>query len=164
MEFSTVGTVVTRAAIENVEDLFAVRRGILSPGEVRRVEVSDAVVDTGATLLSLPRRLIAQLGLELLRRRRARTTAGLREFGVYGTVQLTVEDRDCRVDVAEIPDDCPVLIGQVPLELLDLVVDPVGQRLIGNPEHGGEQMIDLFCSCRSAKKSGGWPSCWCGRK
>jgi hypothetical protein len=27
---------------------------------------------------------------------------------------------------------------------LDFVVDPVGQRLIGNPDHGGEQMIDIF--------------------
>ena len=40
--------------------------------------------------------------------------------------------------------DCPLLIGQVPLELLDFVVDPVGQKLIGNPDHGGEQMIDLL--------------------
>ena len=61
-----------------------------------------------------------------------------------GTVQLTVQGRDCRVDAAEIPDSCPVLIGQVPLELLDFVVDPVGRRLIGNPEHGGEHMFDLF--------------------
>ncbi len=66
------------------------------------------------------------------------------EFGVFSLVQLTVEGRDCRVDVAELPDDCPVLIGQIPLESLDFVVDPVGQRLIGNPEHGGEHMIDLF--------------------
>ena len=40
--------------------------------------------------------------------------------------------------------DCPVLIGQVPLELLDFVVDPKGRRLIGNPEHGGEQMIEMY--------------------
>jgi hypothetical protein len=30
------------------------------------------------------------------------------------------------------------------LELLDFVVDPVGQRLIGNPDRGGQQMIDMF--------------------
>jgi hypothetical protein len=30
------------------------------------------------------------------------------------------------------------------LELLDYVVDPVGGRLIGNPDHGGEHMMDLF--------------------
>ncbi len=42
------------------------------------------------------------------------------------------------------PDECPVLIGQIPLEALDFLVDPIGQRLIGNPEHGGEQMIEMF--------------------
>jgi hypothetical protein len=44
----------------------------------------------------------------------------------------------------EVPEDCPVLIGQVPLELLDLVVDPAGQQLIGNPAHGGEQVLELY--------------------
>jgi hypothetical protein len=39
---------------------------------------------------------------------------------------------------------CPVLIGQLPLESLDFVVDPIGRRLIGNPDHGGEHMMDLL--------------------
>ena len=55
-----------------------------------------------------------------------------------------MQNRDCIVEVAEIPDECPVLIGQIPLELLDFVVDPIGGKLIGNPDHGGEQMIDMF--------------------
>ena len=42
---------------------------------------------------------------------------------IYGTVRLTVQGRDCPTDVTELPDDCPVLIGQIPLELLDFVVD-----------------------------------------
>ena len=44
----------------------------------------------------------------------------------------------------ELPDDCPVLIGQIPLELLDFVVDPVRQQLIGNPEHGGEHILEIY--------------------
>ena len=48
------------------------------------------------------------------------------------------------VRVVEADDRCPVLIGQVPLELLDFLVDPVGQRLIGNPAHGGEHMIEVL--------------------
>jgi hypothetical protein len=59
-------------------------------------------------------------------------------------VRLTVQERDCLVEVAELPDECPGLIGQIPLEALDVVVDPVGQKLVGNPDHGGEQMIDMF--------------------
>jgi hypothetical protein len=52
--------------------------------------------------------------------------------------------RDCTSDVTELPDDCPVLIGQIPLEALDFVVDPLAQRLIGNPAHGGEQIIEIY--------------------
>ena len=62
----------------------------------------------------------------------------------YDAVKLTVQGRDCTIDVAAIDDNCPVLIGQVPLELLDFVVDPKGQKLIGNPAHGGEFMIGMF--------------------
>jgi hypothetical protein len=36
------------------------------------------------------------------------------------------------------------LFGQVPLEVLDLVVDSRKQRLIPNPEHGGEQMTEEY--------------------
>ena len=61
-----------------------------------------------------------------------------------GAVRLTVQSHDCTVDVSELPDECPVLIGQVPLELLDFVVDPAGQRLLGNPAHGGEQMLEIY--------------------
>jgi hypothetical protein len=48
------------------------------------------------------------------------------------------------VDVTELPDDRPVLIGQIPLDALDFVVDPVGQRLTGNPAHGGERMVEIY--------------------
>jgi hypothetical protein len=46
--------------------------------------------------------------------------------------------------VAEVPDNIPVLVGQIPLEHLDLVIDLRGGRLIGNPAHGGEQMFELY--------------------
>ncbi len=48
------------------------------------------------------------------------------------------------VDTMEVPDDVPVLIGQIPLEMLDLVVDLPGRRLIGNPAHGGEHILELL--------------------
>jgi predicted aspartyl protease len=144
MEIMTMGKVVVSARIENLQDTYEAEKGVLSAADVRSVEVSDALVDTGATMLSIPRRLIAKLGLTRRRTRTARTAAGVVSFGIYGAVRLTIQGRDCIVEAAEIPDECPVLIGQIPLEGLDFVVDPVGQRLIGNPEHGGEQMIDMF--------------------
>jgi len=144
MGSQTMGRVVVAATVENLDDLGSLRRGLLRPDQVRRVEVPDALVDTGATMLSMPKRLVQQLGLSPLRTRPVRTSSGTRVAQVYGTVRLTIQGRDCPSDVVEVPDDCPVLVGQVPLELMDFVVDPSGQRLIGNPAHGGEQVVELY--------------------
>jgi predicted aspartyl protease len=103
--------------------------------------VSDALVDTGATLLSLPSRLIRQLGLNEQYRRRVTSSVGIAEAGVYDAVRLTIQGRSCTMDVMEVPDDVPVLIGQLPLEHLDFVIDPRSRTLVGNPAHGGEHMF-----------------------
>lgn len=139
-----MGNVLVSAKIENLKDLFDADRGMIPTDRARFVEVDDALVDTGASTLSLPKRLIGQLGLSPGQTRTARTSAGSVTLQMYGTVRLTIQDRDWVGDVVEIPDDCPVLIGQLPLESLDYVVDPVGQRLIGNPAHGGEHIIELY--------------------
>ena len=143
MEIAAMGKVLVAARIENLDDLFGVRKGQLSEAQVRRVEVSDALIDTGATGLLVPKRWIAQLGLDPVRLRPSRTIHGPVPLQIYRAVRLTIEGRDCISDVAEIPDEFPVVIGQVPLELMDWVVDPKGQRLIGNPEHGGEHVIEV---------------------
>ena len=139
-----MGKVLVTAHLENLEDLYKAAQGTLPVEQVRAVDVTDALIDTGATGLLLPRRLNAQLGLSVLRTRPARTSAGQVEVPIYRAVRLTVQGRDCISDVGEIGDEFPVVIGQVPLELMDWVFDPKRQRLIGNPEHGGEQMIDIL--------------------
>jgi predicted aspartyl protease len=144
METATMGRVVVAAKIENMQDLFRVAQGQLRAEEVRSVEVSDALVDTGASTLALPRKLIAQLGLTPFESKRTRSATGTGAAQMYGIVQLTIQGRMWRGDAIEVADDCPVLIGQIPLEALDFVVDPKTQRLIGNPEHGGEHIIELY--------------------
>ena len=51
METATVGKVFVKAKIENSYDLESVSRGLLTDDQVRRLEVDDARVDTGATYL-----------------------------------------------------------------------------------------------------------------
>jgi predicted aspartyl protease len=144
MGMETMGKVPVAATLENVVDLYLAKRGAISQEDVRRIDVAEALVDTGAATLAMPGEMIRQLGLEPLRTRQARTTAGVMTFNVFGAARLTIQGRDCTVDVTELPDDCPVLIGQVPLELLDFIVDPAKRRLIGNPEHGGEDMLEMY--------------------
>ncbi len=144
MGTDTMGRVLVEATFENREELWAVERALISPDQVRRVTVADAFVDTGATYLSMPTRLIRQLGLRKVDTRRVRSARGISEADLYESVRLTIQGRTCRMDVLEVPDDVPVLIGQLPLEDLDFVVDLQSRSLIGNPAHGGEQMYELY--------------------
>ena len=139
-----MGKVYVKAKLENLADVMKVLDGEMADENVRFLQVDEALIDTGATMLSLPRRLIQSLGLRRRRTRIGRTTGGAVSFDIYQPVLLTIQERDCVIEVAEVPDDCPPLIGQIPLEMLDFVVDPAGQKLIGNPEHGGEHMIELY--------------------
>lgn len=144
MGTETMGKVLVSARIENLDDLFRVEKGAITADQVRRVEVADALVDTDATGLLLPKKLIQQLGLRPFRVRSSRGLGGSLDIQIYNAVRLTIQGRDCQLDVGEIGDEFPVLIGQIPLEMLDWVVDPVGQKLIGNPEHGGQHVVEIF--------------------
>lgn len=144
MEPEPVGRVLTEAKIENLEDLWAVKRGLQTSDQARSVTVTDALVDTGATLLSPPTSLINRLGLAKVSSERVRSSLGISEASIYEAVHLSIGGRNCTMDVMEVPDDVPVLVGQLPLEHLDFVVDLRSRTLIGNPAHGGEHVYELY--------------------
>ena len=139
-----MGKVIVTALIENLDDLTSERFGTIPSEQVRKVEVTDALVDSGATGLLMPKRLIAQLGLVPLRTRNAKTVGGIVSMQVYRAARLTVQGRDCILDVTEVGDELPVRIGKIPVHDMDWVIDMQGQKLIGNPAHGGEQMIEMY--------------------
>jgi predicted aspartyl protease len=144
MDIADMGRVFSSATIENLMDLWAAKKGLIGEDEVRRLEIDDALVDSGATLLSIPTRLIRELGLERTGNKRVASSLGPGSANLYSAVRLTIQGRSCTMDVMEVPDDVPVLIGQLPLEHLDFVVDMRQHALIGNPAHGGEHVYELL--------------------
>lgn len=139
-----MGRVTVQVKLENLEDVFRARRGDATASEIRSVTIEDALVDTGCTTVGLQSRVIKQLGLTPLRQKQVFGAIGKGITTVYGTVRLTIMDRDYPTDVFEVPDEIPNLIGQIPLEQLDFVVDPVNQQLIGNPRHGGLHILEAY--------------------
>jgi len=144
MELQAMRHVLTEATIENLADLYEAERRIRAPDQVRSLVLMDALVGTETTTLALPTRFIRQLGLKKVSKGRASPYAGAHRGNVCEPVRLTIQGRFCSVDVIEVPDDPPVLIGQIPLVMLDLVVDVRGRRLTGNPAHGGEHVLELY--------------------
>jgi len=141
MQITVRGNVLTAARIENLGDVLNVMRRFFKAELVRAVEVSDALIAPNTSCFALPARIVNELKLQRRGTRKARTADGFTFFGIYEPVRLTVLDRECCVDVIKVPDGCPVLIGELPLKLLDLAI--VDGKLVGEPEHDGHPMVDI---------------------
>lgn len=144
METTDMGRVLTEATIYNLHDLFEAQIGRMAPDQVRKIVVPNALVDTGATTLALTPSLIQTLGLTKRGEKRTITAGGLANVNLYDAVRVEIMGRDASVDPIEVPEGNPVLIGQIPLEMMDWVVDMRDHKLIGNPAHGGEHVLELY--------------------
>ena len=128
----------TTIHVANQKDLVAAELGIIKPEEVRQLTIKDALVDTGATRLSLPQSIVDSLGLTPTDTTRVHTTNGVVTRTLYSPVQFTVLGRKGIIEVSSVPDNVPVLVGHMVMELVDLNVS-VTDGLIHNPAHGGER-------------------------
>ncbi len=131
----------TRIELTNRKDQILAEAGAIKLEDIRRVVVNDAVVDTGATGLALPKPIIEQLGLTPVRSRRAQTTNGIVTRTVYSDVEYSVLGREGIILVTDLPGSLPVLVGHMVLEYLDLCLD-IKKGLIYNPAHEGEWIED----------------------
>jgi predicted aspartyl protease len=137
-----MGKVVVKIKLTNQGDLVAVNRRF-SKAQPRSVEV-EALVDTGATRLYLRPSVIRALGLGKVDEVISQTTNGPKKRSVYEPVRLEIQGRYGNFDVVDIGEKVPNLLGQIPLEYLDFVVDPKNRKLIPNPEHGDKQMSEEY--------------------
>ncbi len=129
-----MGEVRVTLALSNFYDEESVRLGLLPPERVRQASV-EALVDTGATRLVLPRSIADQLGLRVLGKLPGRYADERREVrDIVGGVMIELMGRRMLVDALVEPAKTYALLGQIPLEALDLWVDPIGRRLIPNPD------------------------------
>ena len=92
MEPQLMGRVLTEELIENLKDVWNAEQHLILPDQVRKLAVTDALVDTGATLLSIPINLILQLGLKRVATKRVTSAAGLVDAELYEAVRLTIPD------------------------------------------------------------------------
>jgi predicted aspartyl protease len=122
--------VLTTITVTNRIDLVLAERGFISTEEVRSAVLDKVLVDTGATLLSLPAAIISQLGLKQVGERDVETSVGIRKGRIFADAQITVEGREGRFDCLELPEGVTaVLLGVIPLEELGLEPDLKNQRL-----------------------------------
>jgi hypothetical protein len=138
-----VGKVITRIKATNWLDSEMQAMGARK--EPPRAVETEALVDSGAVKFYLKKSLILQLGLHPIAEIKTRTMSDRSEpRTVYSPGALEIQGRTGRFDVVEVPDSLPNIVGQIPLEDLDWVVDCRNQRLLPNPEHKHGELCDDF--------------------
>lgn len=137
-----MGKVIVKIKLTNLKDAFLKEVGARKAAP-REVEV-EALVDTGATRLYLKPSVINKLGLERTDAVRSWTSNGNVTRYKYQPVRLELMGRHENFDVDEVLEDAPNVLGQVPLDLLDFVVDARRKQLAPNPAHGGKQMTEEY--------------------
>src|SRR2546423_9272892 len=136
-----MGEVRTKVKLTNAGDEVLVRRGFLSKAEVRTYE-TDALVGTGSVSPVLPSFVVQQLGLQIVGKRNAELAdASVITTDVTESVGIDVRGR--RVDLQALITGNEVIIGQTVLEMIDMQVDCMTQRLIPNPAHPDQPIIKL---------------------
>jgi clan AA aspartic protease len=128
-----MGLIRTELELLNGVDLGLARRGMLPEDQVRKIKV-PALVDSGAAMLAINENIRAQLGLEKIEERLAELADGtLATYDVVGPIEVRIPHRRCNVDAMVLPGNAEVLLGALPMEDMDLVIEPKSQQLQVNP-------------------------------
>jgi clan AA aspartic protease len=129
-----MGSFMEEITLANAGDKVRVQAGLLK--EVRQVTV-EAMPDTGAWTLVINEDLRRALGLDIVKR--VKTTladGGKGEAGLTEPVTVRWKNRLADCNAVVLPGAAKVLLGALPLEGMDLMVDPVNKHLVGT--HGDE--------------------------
>ena len=131
-----MGIVHTEITLKNTYDVKDCERGVIKETEIRQTTVM-AMVDTGAGTLVINEELQVQLGLGVKGLRWATFANNEKEMcKVTEPVEIHWKERSTSVRALVVPNSGEVLLGAIPLEDMDLIVDPKRQTLIG--AHGDE--------------------------
>ncbi len=139
-----VGKIVTSLTVANRADQVRAAAGDIPVDGVRTVTLDAVIVDTGATMLSLPADVIARLGLALRREVATITAIGPGTARLYQDAALTLLGREGTFDILELPAGMDALLGFVPMEVLGLEPDLHNQRLRLLPEEPGNTYYMLY--------------------
>ena len=106
---------------------------------------TEALIDTGATMVVLPQDLVDELGLRKLGELTVRYGNNKTEVKpVYRAVEVEIKGRSGDFDAVAEPEGSTPLIGQLVLQQLDFLVDPSTESVIPNPRSPDMPMVEVL--------------------
>ena len=135
---------MVKAKMKNFIDEELAIRGLLEPEEVREME-KDVLVDTGATMLTVPEEVVEELGLTRGRFITASYADGTKKRRqIARGINIEIMGREAEVECVVEARGTQILLGLIPLEAMDFIVDPKTGKLMQRPESPDMPLMNVL--------------------
>ena len=129
-----MGHVYANVTLLNSFDDLMAQEGDIPKENVRKVEVR-AMVDSGAMTLTISEKIAEQLGLKVREKIEVTLADGsFRKCDYVGPVDIHFENRTASCRALVLPGLDEILLGVIPLEEMDVIIDPTTQQLAVHPD------------------------------
>jgi clan AA aspartic protease len=130
-----MGIVYAQIELINADDVAFAKRQIIGEEEVKRMTV-NMLVDSGAYMMAINESIQEQLNIPYKEKRKAQLANGsIVEYDVVGPIEIKFKNRSAVCNAFVLPGDSEPLLGVIPMEEMDVLIHPLRQELIVNPEH-----------------------------
>jgi len=130
-----MGLVHAEVELINRDDLVLARKFIIGEEEIKRMRIT-MLVDTGSYMLAINESIQEQLQFPVVEKRKAELANGhIVECDVVASVELKFKNRRTNCNAIVLPGNSEPLLGAIPLEDMDVLIHPLKQELIVNPDH-----------------------------
>jgi clan AA aspartic protease len=130
-----MGLVYAEITLINGEDMVLAKRHIIGEEEIKKMTVT-MLADSGAYMLAINESIQEQLQLPVIETRKAQMANGsIEEYDVVGPVEVRFKNRQSTCRAMVLPGDNEPLLGAIPMEDMDILIHPLRQELIVNPDH-----------------------------
>jgi clan AA aspartic protease len=137
-----MGVFKEKITLENARDVGNAREGLIPDAQVRKLTI-EAMPDTGAWTIVINEKVRRKLGLAIESESVSSLADGQTStYSITEGVKIRWKDRDTTLPALVIPEAEEVLLGALPLEAMDLIVDPVHKKLAG--AHGDQPLHVLY--------------------
>ena len=127
----------------NSNDLSLFRKNIIGDGEVRKTKVKMKA-DKSLYLMCINETIKKELGLEIVYKKKVINSNGdIEEFDVVGPIDIRFKNRKATCNAFVLRGDSEPLLGAIPMEEMDVLIHPLRQELIVNPEHPNYAVLKM---------------------
>jgi len=138
-----MGLVYADIEITNIEDTILAKNKYLPINKIRRM-TTRMMVDSGAIMMAINEDIQAQMGLSVVERLVVQLADGTPlELDVVGPIKVFFGNRSCTVDALLLPGSTEPLLGAIPMEYMDLIIDPAMQTLGPHPSRPIRPVLSL---------------------